>query len=230
MAFFKMFFESRSQPLDSEKLKQLPHSLATFNVSWITKLWGKIFCYLLLWVRPNVRGIYNVSLSESRRNRGVINSFKFNAASDEVLKNFISQFQIWHPEKSSKIEDWQWQWQKKWWGCVMKHIQLLCLYAYQSTNSSKLIRNKTCRNILNTIADIYATLMDLDCIFAIKLFSSVSKALNPVHFLRSYLSLLWLFASQYKGYAWLCTCECTCLIFSLQCTYSKCEASYLTLI
>lgn len=72
----------------------------------------------------------------------------------------------------------------------MKHIQLLCLYAYQSANSSKLIRNKTCRNILNTIADIHATLMDLDCIFAIKLFSSVSKALNPVHFLRSYLSLL----------------------------------------
>lgn len=115
----------------------------------------------------------------------------------------------------------------------MKLIHLLHLFAYQSTNHSKCIKKpKTCRNILNTFADMHATLMGLDCVFPIKSFSSVSKALNPAHFLMSCLSLLCLFASQYKDYAWLCTCECTymCLIFSLQYAYSKYEASYLTLI
>lgn len=34
----KMFFESRSHPSESEKLKQLLHSLATFKASRATKM------------------------------------------------------------------------------------------------------------------------------------------------------------------------------------------------
>lgn len=44
----KMFFESRSHPLASEKLKLLLRSLATFKVSRAPKLRGKTFSYLLL--------------------------------------------------------------------------------------------------------------------------------------------------------------------------------------